>query len=395
MHVALLSHEYPPFIFGGVGTFVENLANGLSMQGLRVTVISGRPMPHPGQQCDNGSNDVSEISVIRYRYPNIPPRHITFQVFNQKKISNIVRHIEADIVHGQGGSTFPALLSLKHQTPTLVTFHSNPKMEKTMSLLSLTRGGNIGDFYTFVMGYPVWAYTYRKELECCDVAVAVSRTLKEELTTRTASYIQQKIFTIHNGVNIEKLEKEHRNASCNDETNHIILFAGRFFWRKGVLNLLRLAHFLQEKHPIDLKIVVHGSGPLYNRMKNEISQHGLRNIILKGFTTRDELMRSMRRAVFVVIPSFYEACPMILLESMCLGKIPITFNLPYATELTKNGRYGIIARNVEDMAAKIKFAYDKLDLKKLGKNISRFAKSEYDIRKTALKYQDLYRKIAG
>jgi len=78
-----------------------------------------------------------------------------------------------------------------------------------------------------------------------------------------------------------------------------------------------------------------------------------------------------------------------------LGKIPITFNLPYATELTKNGRYGIIARNVEDMAAKIKFAYDKLDLKKLGKNISRFAKSEYDIRKTALKYQDLYRKIAG
>jgi nucleoside-diphosphate-sugar epimerase len=34
MHGALLSHEYPHFICGGIGTFVQNLAQGLHKKGV-------------------------------------------------------------------------------------------------------------------------------------------------------------------------------------------------------------------------------------------------------------------------------------------------------------------------------------------------------------------------
>ena len=40
----ILSHEYPPFIYGGIGTFVQNLARGLYKRGLKVTIVSGYPV---------------------------------------------------------------------------------------------------------------------------------------------------------------------------------------------------------------------------------------------------------------------------------------------------------------------------------------------------------------
>jgi predicted glycosyltransferase len=43
MRIVLLSHEYPPYIFGGIGTFMRNLARDLSRCGVEVTVISGYP----------------------------------------------------------------------------------------------------------------------------------------------------------------------------------------------------------------------------------------------------------------------------------------------------------------------------------------------------------------
>jgi hypothetical protein len=84
LHVALLSHEYPPFIFGGVGTFVENLAHGLLRLGVEVTVIAGYPIPCSGfkkfkagkEQTDSG------INLVRFPYPNISPRQLWFQIFN-------------------------------------------------------------------------------------------------------------------------------------------------------------------------------------------------------------------------------------------------------------------------------------------------------------------------
>lgn len=393
----LLSHEYPPFIFGGVGTFVKNLAHGLQKLGTEVTVIAGYPVPSSGfQKFDiNQEEGDLEVNVIRFPYLNIPPRQMWFQVLNLKRLYKVVKRIGGDVIHGQSGYLFPALLSLKKLSSAIVTFHASPKLELMMSLYSLTRGGSTGDFYTYVAGYPIWMCSYRKEFEKSDAAVTVSETLMKQLMSEMGNKNQGKILYIHNGVDIEALEKEYSNVCCEKEKmDPLIFFAGRLFWRKGVLNLVELAYFLEKKYHLNLKIVIHGTGPLHRKMKKRIQEYGLTNIILKGFTTRDEFMKDMRRAICVVIPSFYEACPMLLLESMCLGKIPIMFNLPYALELTKNGRYGIIAHNIQEMAMKIKLLSTEFDVEHLGNKIRDFAKSEYDVVNTASKYYSLYKSIA-
>jgi glycosyltransferase involved in cell wall biosynthesis len=106
-------------------------------------------------------------------------------------------------------------------------------------------------------------------------------------------------------------------------------------------------------------------------------------------------MRAMRKAMFVAVPSFYEACPMVLLESMCMGKIPLLFDVPYAHEFTENGKYGILANSVQDMAQKIESSLNSGYLDELESKIRGFARKNYSIDVAASQYELLYEKLCN
>jgi glycosyltransferase involved in cell wall biosynthesis len=78
-----------------------------------------------------------------------------------------------------------------------------------------------------------------------------------------------------------------------------------------------------------------------------------------------------------------------------MGRIPVMFNLPYAREFTQKGRYGILARDVKDMGARINSIYRQNDMENLEKAIRDFARKEYDVNQTALKYYNLYKEICN
>jgi glycosyltransferase involved in cell wall biosynthesis len=245
------------------------------------------------------------------------------------------------------------------------------------------------------LGYPAWNLTYRKELQYSNKAVSVSMSLKDELLEEMGERYEKKILTIHNGINMETLDKEYEQAGSSiQESENTILFAGRLIWRKGALNIVKMASLLKEKKS-RLKIIVHGTGPLFNQMQTIIQSQKLDNIDLKGFTTRAQLIRSMKLCKFVAIPSVYEACPMILLEGMSLGKIPLMLNLPFSLELTKNGKYGILANNLEGLTDRLIELNNQHDLHRISYEIRVFARSSYDVKNTVHKYLDVYRELSS
>ncbi|MEM2129454.1 MAG: glycosyltransferase family 4 protein [Candidatus Bathyarchaeia archaeon] len=388
-----MSHEYPPFIYGGIGTFAYNLAKGLSKINLKVTVISGYPTsnmlctPHPRKHL---LEDENSVKVLRFPYPNVPPRHTMFQLSNFKQLSKIINEINPDVIHGQSGSTFPLLTFLGNTYPLVVTFHTSLMAQRTLSAYSLLRGGSWRDFLTYVIGYPAWLLTFKKELERSRLAVSVSKNLKLDLLSELGEAYDEKIHIIHNGIDIESLDKAYRKETTLETNNNEILFAGRLFWGKGALTIIKLAHLIQ-KNNLNFKIVIHGEGPLLKKLKFAVYAYKLTNIELKGFANKAQLIRSIKLCKYVLIPSFYEACPMILLESMCLGKVPVMFNLPYAREFTENGEYGILAKNVEDMVLKIKTIAKQNLLEHLGQKIQSYARKKYDINEIAKKYSQLYK----
>jgi glycosyltransferase involved in cell wall biosynthesis len=71
------------------------------------------------------------------------------------------------------------------------------------------------------------------------------------------------------------------------------------------------------------------------------------------------------------------------------------FNLPYAREFTENGKYGILANNVDDMARLIDSTFRNGDLVRMGKEIESFATKKYDILKVASEYLKIYEQLSN
>ena len=391
MKVVFLTHEYPPFIFGGIGGFVENLATGLLKIGIDVVVVCGYPTTRPARgyskTIDKG------ITIIRCPYPSIPPHHVVFQLANLKNINKILKEEVPDIIHGQSGSSFPALLSLKKYAPVLISFHASPLMERNWSIHSILRGGSFKDLQTYVIGYPSESFIYKKEFQHSDLSVAVSSTLKSDLLTEMGQKYSEKTRYIYNGVNLEKLDGEYSHAMKKvEEDEHTVLFAGRLFWRKGALNIIRIAHLLQ-KNNSKFKIIIHGTGPLFNKMQSDITSLGLHNVELKGFTTRADLMKSLALCKYVAIPSMYDACPMALIEGICLGKIPLLLDVPFASELSEAGEYGVLASNIGSLANKLMVLRDKIDINLFSQKIRVFARKKFDVNETTRKYFEAYKEL--
>ncbi len=389
MKVVFLTHEYPPIIFGGIGPFVKNLAAPLSEQGVKVTVISGFPTIHPEKPIKEAEGNVS---ILRFPYPNIPPRHTFFQLANLKLLCSTIREENPDIIHGQSWSSYPTLLKMKNEFPSIITFHASPKMEKNTSIGSLFQGGSLMDLWTYVIGYYPMSYLSKHELDLSKISIAVSKTVKSELIDEFGSRYSYKIRSIYNGLNLEKIDSEYNSPEGIEESDEVILFAGRLFWRKGVLDLTKLAYILQ-KEGSKLRILVHGVGPLFHRLQSEIRFLGLKNIKLEGFTTREKLMKNMRLCRFIIVPSKYEACPMSLLEGMCLGKIPLMLKRPFSMELSRNGEYGVISDSIDSLARKLS-TLKNLDLNIFSKKVKSFARREFDARKTAQEYLEVYKEFS-
>ena len=397
MRILLLSNEYPPFIFGGIGTFTKGLAQGLSRIGVEVTVISGYPESNILRVLHTRENQSFQkgddrVTVIRFPYPNLPPRHTMFQLANLSRLRKTIEEVNPDVIHGQSGSTFPASCVLRDLAPLVVTFHTSPKVEEALSNYSLLRGGSWTDFLTYVVGYPAWSFTFRKELDYSATSVAVSKALKSDLLNEMGETYDEKLRCIYNGVDLGTLDKEYKSETGLEESDDIILFGGRLFWRKGALNIIKMAYLLQKKKT-KFKILVHGTGPLFNKMQEYLISLRLKNIKLWGFTTRQQLMKSIRKCKFVAIPSMYEACPMILLESMCLGKIPLMLKLPFSSELTEGGKYGILGDGINNLTDRLIELENTHSSGQLSNNIRVFARNVYDINKATHQYVEIYRNL--
>jgi glycosyltransferase involved in cell wall biosynthesis len=394
MRVVFLTHDYPPFTFGGVGSFVENLARQLSRMGVRTTVVCGYPAQSKIERTRKDEEEHPGIDVLRFPYPRLPPRHTFFQVMNLQRIRETLKDLQGDVIHGQSGSTFPASIVLRGLAPIVVTFHGSPEANKTIGIHSLTRGGGRGDFWTYVLGYPAWSFGFRMELRHSNMSVAVSKSLRSELLAEMGNGYAKKLCTIPNGIDIDELDSRYEHfGNTVEERGDTIIFAGRLFYVKRPLDLVRMAALFRRQKR-DLKLIVHGTGPLLGRLRSDVRELGLRNMKVEGFSDVGGLMRSMKRSSFVVLPSVWEACPMIILEAMCLGKIPVMLDLPYARELTNDGEYGILARDVDDMVTRINAICDAGGMEDLQKRIRSYARANFDAERMARQYLRLYEKVS-
>lgn len=97
-----------------------------------------------------------------------------------------------------------------------------------------------------------------------------------------------------------------------------LLFVGRLSKQKNLPALLRALSLT--KRPVHLDIV--GEGDELETVRDAIAEYGLMNVTLRGRLSRSEVMAYYRSCDALIMPSLYEAQPLVLLEAMA-ARIPI------------------------------------------------------------------------
>lgn len=166
------------------------------------------------------------------------------------------------------------------------------------------------------------------------------------------------------------------------------VYVGRFASGK---NIPILADTFDTLNRNDIKIVMVGTGPLYEYVKNKASK----NIILTGYTTR--VSDYLKAADFYISTSDSEGMPNTLLENMSIGNPMLLSTIPAHKEILSNFKdnevgFLIDQHNVDDIKDRIN-SIVKLDSESVAHIEQEVFLKKYTSKVMSEKYQKAYKEL--
>jgi L-malate glycosyltransferase len=147
-----------------------------------------------------------------------------------------------------------------------------------------------------------------------------------------------KIRIIQNGINLPETVLKNK-----DDTNIKIGFVGRWSPEKRPELFLKIAQNIKSILP-NISFIMAGTGMKSNL--ELIMQYGVG--FIGEITNEKELISLYESLHFVVLTSEYEGFPMVFMESMCYGVIPVTTNVGGISEHVTHLENGILINETQD-----------------------------------------------
>jgi glycosyltransferase involved in cell wall biosynthesis len=386
MKVALISHQG-----GGISSVCYELAQSLSKKRIHTTVITG---VHRHDHQTKRVNDYLEI--VRLPTLDLPPRSLWFQIFNTRKLSKLLKN--HTVIHGVSpdASFLYTFFKRKLKKPFVATIHGSPRASQRAFINSPISYWTLGDFGYEIVEFPLHDFTVRKILSASDHIAVCSFAALEELKVYRSLDLS-KVSVVYNGINLEEIG--NLRASSTDQIDDLsIIYAGRLFWTKGVMLLLEAFKLLRQDRK-NIHLSIFGKGPLENRIREFITNSGLRaNVHFQGYVPREELLAEVKNSDVVVFPSLSEAQPVFVLEAMACRKPLVAFNIPSMREMISNFENGLLAEpyKAHDLCGRIEMLLSDRKLRsKLGENAYNYVKRKHSWNEQAEKYIEIYEKVDG
>ncbi len=312
MHIAILTNEYPPHVYGGAGVHVEYLTRELMRLDNNehdVTVLSfGAQSIHEGNLTVRGVRP-------DFTLPCQDPRH-------EKLMDTLARDLlmagslrDIDVIHCHTWYTHLAGCLARQLTgaPMVLTTHS----------LEPHRPWKVEQLGT---AYHASTWIERTAYQNADGVIAVSEAMREDVHTL---YLvpPQRIRVIPNGIDLDQYKPTpDRSVLARhgiDPDKPYILFVGRITRQKGIIHLVRAIPHL---HP-ETQIVLCAGAPdtveIGREMTAAVEEARKRTtnavIWIARMLAKDDIIPLYSQAALFVCPSVYEPFGIINLEAMACG----------------------------------------------------------------------------
>jgi colanic acid/amylovoran biosynthesis glycosyltransferase len=125
-----------------------------------------------------------------------------------------------------------------------------------------------------------------------------------------------------------------------DPASNTLVCVGRLATEKGHMVLLD-AFALATSRGLDARLVLAGDGELRPRIERRIDELGLRSRVeITGWISEAEVRQRLLQSRALVMASFNEGLPMVIMEAMALGRPAIATAIAGIPELVRNGQNG-------------------------------------------------------
>ncbi|WP_303325051.1 glycogen synthase [Actinomyces radicidentis] len=314
MRVDLLTKEYPPYIYGGAGVHVNELAKVLRpLADVRVHAFGG-PREPGTEGADPGVTGYADL-------PELDGANGALKTFGVD-LEMVPDVAGADIVHSHTWYANLAghLAGLLHGIPHVVSAHS---LEPMRPWKAEQLGG----------GYALSSWAEKQAYEGASAVIAVSHGMREDILRSYPDVDPERVKVVHNGIDLdawarptdpewEALAEEVVARYGIDRDRPTVVFVGRITRQKGLPYLLRAIAQLPEQ----VQVVLCAGAPDTPEIKAEVD--GLVSdlqaqrtgvILIEEMLPHRELQAVLAASDVFVCPSVYEPLGIVNLEAMAMG----------------------------------------------------------------------------
>jgi glycosyltransferase involved in cell wall biosynthesis len=179
------------------------------------------------------------------------------------------------------------------------------------------------------------------------------------------------------------------------ERDNLVGFIGRLSGEKGIWNFI-LACDTILKDQQNIKFIIIGDGLLRKKIEQYIDQKKLDNFVkIEGWISHDELPYYFNKLKLLVIPSYTEALPNVMLESIACGTPVLATAVGVIPNILKDGETGFIMENnsPQSIAENVFRALKDPNLEKIAVNAKKMIESEFSFDITVKQWKKILDKI--
>ena len=349
MRVLHLTTEFPPVIYGGLGTALGGLAFASARAGMTVGVLLAGEMGRAGYAGED--SDLEEQSGGEDRVQAVTRRGgvTIFHVPSYLPVEagvRLVRMWKPDVVHLHVYWLWPAARAIQERTGVPLIYHVH----------SLDRAEyEIGHGPSECISQ--WG-VQEEVIGSADRVIALTRS-ESELLFEYCPSVQGRVRIVGNGIedNPAALAAVHKRR---DAVSPLVLFTGRFVDRKGVRELIAAIPRVLEHAPETRFVLAgghrgcSGADMEYWWLPPELRRYRDR-IHFTGWLTPAQLVDWYLAADVLAVPSWYEPFGMVILEGMLYGLPIVAAAVGGPSEILEHGRTGILCwpKNAESLGEAI------------------------------------------
>jgi glycosyltransferase involved in cell wall biosynthesis len=311
--------------YGGIGSYTYKIINSLinNYRDYEAVILTSNQLQNDTfSKYFNEVDRVKVISLFEKNYSYIFVRDLHFQLALTRKIKKLIKEEEIDIVHHQTGhyELFFSINSLSN-LPIIMTSHGD-----IFTLLEKWKKVKLYNFDEKV-NYYVGRLLFQEEkilYDKSDKIIAVADHVRTNIIN-DYGIASEKVITIHNFVDPETFYFHPGEF----HKPYKIGFIGRPYYIKGFYDLIKILNSNFDHDEFEWHLVT-DSNIVKKMVVNDKNIHCYGNIPLSKLSEFYDSMDCM------FIPSYSEAGPTVVIESILKGKLCITRDLIGIQEIMRD-----------------------------------------------------------